>query len=321
MGHVLGTAASPRRPGTPRPKFVLENEEGEVADASESVFMHDPLEDEEDTERQAREEEESRDAENRHEEEEKKVNATVGPIKGMSPQQIEAVDGLLRLAQTSIAGSRIHIPDGIRMIAVDLETTGLFIKGKDPPRITELAAVSLSNPSEFISCLVKLPPSVTIHPMAKKVSGIDEKMCADFGVHEDEALLALVVFIQAQIDKYKAKKVYLVAHNAFGFDAKLITQMFHRQNFHTTLDLSKVFWVDSLMAARASTAETRGHDAQNALGSLMKTDFPNLDAKALHRALADCLALCALIHSNRANMFDSLFVGDAAIKFEEFGKK
>jgi DNA polymerase III epsilon subunit-like protein len=327
------SAAPPAQSETPRPKFTLDEpgdreEEKGAADGTDVVMMLDELEepdefeDVDEAERQAaekREEEERQDAANRQEEEEEEQKMGIGDLvglKGMSPQQIASVEYLLHLAQTNRTDSKIHIPKDVCVIAVDLETTGLLIRGKAPPRITELAAVSLSNPSDFISCLVKLPGDVTIHPAAREVSGINEKMCAEFGKSEIEALLDLVVFIQTQIDKHKATKVYLVAHNAFGFDARLIAQAFDRQKFQTNVDVSKVFWVDSLATARAS-----GHDKQNSLGALMKTSFPNFDAKAMHRALADCLALCALIHSNQANMFGSLFFGEAGKKFEEFNEK
>lgn len=312
MGHITSAMSSSDTapPETKRPVFEVEGPEEEERniDRSNDVIMDlDDLGKEEEED----EEEEEEDDETEEEEEKK---PKLDSIRGMTAHQTASVQNLLDLAEQQIkTGSNTRIPNDTCVIAVDLETTGLIIHGKEPPRIIELAAVSLSNPSEFVSCMVKLPEGVTIHPKAKQVNKIDEKMCAEFGKSEIEALLDLVVFIQDQIKKHRATKVYLVAHNAFEFDAVLLAQAFYRQRFQTTLDLAQVFWVDSLVVARES-----GHHKANSLSALMKTSFPGFDSASMHRALADCLALCALVHSNRANMFGSLFFEKNTKKFDDF---
>ncbi len=315
MGHITSamSSSSDTAPSeTKRPVFEVEGPEEEEErniDRTNDVIMDLGDLDEEEGEEEEEEEEET------EEEEEKKPR--LDSIRGMTAHQTASVQNLLDLAEQQIkTGSNAHVPNDACVIAVDLETTGLLLPGKEPPRIIELAAVSLSNPSEFISCLVKLPEDVTIHPKAKQVNKIDEKMCAEFGKSEIEALLDFVVFIQDQIKKHGATKVYLVAHNAFEFDAVLLTQAFYRQRFQTTPELAQVFWVDSLVVARES-----GHHKMNSLGALMKTSFPGFDSASMHRALADCLALCALVHSNRANMFGSLFFEKNTKKFDGFSVK
>ena len=318
MGHIISAMSSDSaQPSSSnrevreekRPVFVIGdsdvNKEEPHVDTSADVVMD--LEDLEDLEDLGRD----NDIEYEEEQQEEEKKILIPPVMGMSDGQMASVQNLFDLVTQQIEhGSNINVPKDACVIVVDLETTGLIVHGKKAPRITELAAVSLSNPSEFITYLVKLPDDVKIGPKAKEISGIDEKMCAEFGKTEIEVLLAFVVFVQEQLEKHKATKAYLVAHNAFSFDAVLLANAFTRTAFQTTLDCTKVFWTDSLVAARQSR-----QNAKNSLDILMKTGFPEFDSASMHRALADCMALCALIHSNRANMFDSLFFEKNTMKF------
>lgn len=224
-------------------------------------------------------------------------------VKGLTNQQLLTLQALSLLATTHAKTNQLRIPADLCVIVVDTETTGLFAKNKEV-WMTELAAVSLVDPSSFISSLVRLPDDAKIEQKASELSGITEEMCRQ-GKSEIEALLDLVVFVQKQKEAQQKTdprvKVLLVAHNA-PFDAKVIRGVFKRTAFQPSLDLSQVFWVDTLQIVRNSGAREK----KNSLGALVDREFPAIDTGSMHRALADCFALSALIHHKR-DTFSALF--------------
>lgn len=310
MGHFISiaTQSSPETTASARPPVfeVGEPSNGSKHDESDAAREIDPLFEleDEDEDMPSSSDVPSSDHPAKPEEEEKKANSIFESVKGMEPRQIAGLDCLHRLALDEVRkGSTLQLPDNACVIVVDLETTGLIRQGKKMPRMTELSAVSLSDPSDFISTLVKVDSETPIEIGALRVSGITAIMCNNHGKSETEALLGLTGFIESQLKKQKADKAYLVAHNALRFDAKIIADAFERLKFQSNLDTDKVFWVDSLIAARQS-----GRQAQNSLDALMGSTFPAMfDEKSMHRALADCFALCSLVQRNSANVFGSLF--------------